>query len=101
VPNRMNPFMWLYRDRSSPSTLAPSSSRSDAKHAVPSRVVEVFRKEGFSVSTDYLAGFAFRYVASQRKRKLLFIYNFIDNVIFNLPVIKPFRPFLLTSGEKL
>ena len=41
------------------------------------------------------------YVASQRTRKLLFIYNFIDNVIFNLPVMKPFRPFLLTSGEKL
>jgi hypothetical protein len=31
---------------------------------------------------------------------LLPIYNFIDNVLFNLTILKPFRPFVLTSGEK-
>ena len=99
-PNRMNPFMWLYRDRSSPF-YSPIGVTENERPVLASRVVDVFRKEGFSVSTDYLAGLAFRDVASQRKRKLLVIYNFIDNVIFNLPVMKPFRPFLLTCGEKL
>jgi len=99
-PNRMNPFMWLYRDRSSPF-YSPIGVTENERPVLASRVVEVFRKEGFSVSTDYLAGLAFRYGASQRKRRLLFIYNFIDNVIFNLQVMRPFRPFLLTSGQKL
>ena len=99
-PNRMNPFMWLYRDRSSPF-YSPIGVTANERPVLASRVVEVFRKEGFSVSIDYLAGLAFRYAASRRKRKLLFIYNFIDNVFFNLPVMKPFRPFLLISGEKL
>ena len=31
---------------------------------------------------------------------LLPVYNFIDTVVFNLGVMKPFRPFVLTSGEK-
>ena len=99
-PNRMNPFMWLYRDRSSPF-YSPIGVTENERPVLASQVVDVFRKEGFRVSTDYLAGLAFRYVATQRHRKLLLIYNFIDNVIFNLPVMKPFRPFLLTSGEKL
>ena len=99
-PNRMNLFMWLYRDWSSPF-YSPIGVTANERPVLASEVVEVFRKEGFSVSTDYLAGLAFRYAASQGKRKLLFIYNFIDNVIFNLRVMKPFRPFLLTSGERL
>ena len=90
-PNRMNPFMWLYRDRSSPF-YSPIGVTENERPVLASRVVEVFRKEGFSVTTDYLAGFAFRNRASQRKHKLLFIYNFIDNAIFNLPVMKPSGP---------
>ena len=53
------------------------------------------------MQTDYLAGLAYRYVASRRTRVLLPIYNFIDNVVFNLAIMKPFRPFVLTSGENL
>jgi hypothetical protein len=53
------------------------------------------------VQTDYLAGLAYRYVASQRTRALLPAYNFIDNAVFNRAIMKPFRPFVLTSGEKL
>ena len=65
------------------------------------QVADIFREEGFSVQSDYLAGLAYRYVASRRTRVLLPIYNFIDNVLFNLTLLKPFRPFVLTSGEKL
>jgi len=49
---------------------------------------------------DYLAGLAYRYVASDKTRLLLPVYNFIDGTLFNLGLMKPFRPFVLTSGEK-
>jgi hypothetical protein len=32
---------------------------------------------------------------------LLPIYNFVDGAVFNLAIMQPFRPFVLTSGEKL
>jgi len=64
------------------------------------RVADIFRDEGFRVQTDYLAGLAYRYVASRRTRMLLPVYNFIDNVVFNLAVMRPLRPFVLTSGRK-
>ena len=99
-PNRINPFMWLYRDRSSPF-YSPVGVTENERPVLAWQVAEVFRNEGFRVQTDYLAGLAYRYVASERARTLLPVYNFIDNVVFNLPLVKPLRPFVLTSGEKL
>jgi dolichol-phosphate mannosyltransferase len=55
---------------------------------------------GFRVQTDYLAGLSYRYVASERTRIFLPIYNFIDNAVFRLPFMRLMRPFVLTSGEK-
>jgi len=98
-PNRANPFMWLYRDRASPF-YSPLGVTENERPILASRTAEVFHDAGFRVQTDYLAGLAYRYVASQRTRAMLPVYNFIDNVIFNLGVMKPFRPFVLTSGEK-
>jgi SAM-dependent methyltransferase len=98
-PNRMNPFMYLYRDRSSP--FYSSIGVTDNERPILARqVIGVFSEQGFKVQTDYLAGLAYRYVASKRTRLLLPIYNFIDNVVFDLPVMKPLRPFVLTSGVK-
>lgn len=99
-PNRMNPFMWLYRDRASPF-YSPVGVTENERPILAWRVAEVFRNEGFRVQTDYLAGLAYRYVASQKTRMLLPIYNAIDTAIFNLGIMKPLRPFVLTSGEKL
>ena len=99
-PNRMNPFMWLYRDRASPF-YSPVGVTENERPVLAKQVAEVFRNEGFRVQTDYLAGLAYRYVASQRTRALLPAYNFIDNAVFNRAIMKPFRPFVLTSGEKL
>src|SRR6185437_7391863 len=99
-PNRMNPFMWLYRDRASPF-YSPVGVTENERPVLARQVAQIFRDEGFRVQTDYLAGLAYRYVASRRTRVLLPIYNFIDNVVFNLAIMKPFRPFVLTSGEKL
>ena len=99
-PNRMNPFMWLYRDRASPF-YSPVGVTENERPMLARQVAQVFRDEGFRVQTDYLAGLAYRYVASRRTRVLLPIYNFIDNVVFDQAIMKPFRPFVLTSGEKL
>ncbi len=98
-PNRMNPFMWLYRDRSSPFYSSVGVTENE-RPILAWHVAKIFRNEGFSVELDFLAGLAYRYVASRRTRVLLPIYNFIDNFLFNLAILKPFRPFVLTSGEK-
>ena len=98
-PNRMNPFMWLYRDRSSPFYSSVGVTENE-RPILAWQVAEVFRKEGFRVQTDYLAGLAYRYVASQKARILLPVYNFIDNAAFSAAIMKSFRPFVLTAGEK-
>jgi ubiquinone/menaquinone biosynthesis C-methylase UbiE len=99
-PNRLNPIMWLYRDRSSPF-YSPIGVTENERPILAWRMAQMFRDQSFSVRIDYLAGLAYRYVASQRTRALLPIYNFIDEIIFNTAIVKPFRPFVLTSGEKL
>jgi SAM-dependent methyltransferase len=98
-PNRINPFMWLYRDRASPFYSSVGVTENE-RPVLAWQVADIFRGEGFRVQTDYLAGLAYRYVASRRTRMLLPIYNFIDNIVFNLAVLRPFRPFVLTSGKK-
>jgi SAM-dependent methyltransferase len=98
-PNRMNPFMWLYRDRTSPFYSSVGVTENE-RPVLAWRVADIFRNEGFRVSSDYLAGLAYRYVASGRARMLLPVYNSIDTAVFNLGFMSPFRPFVLTSGEK-
>ncbi len=98
-PNRVNPFMWLYRDRASPFYSSIGVTENE-RPVLAWHVAEVFRNEGFHVQTEYLAGLSYRYVASKRTRFLLPIYNFVDNIVFRLPFMKPMRPFVLTSGEK-
>ena len=99
-PNRMNPFMWLYRDRASPFYSSVGVTENE-RPILAWRIAKIFRDEGFRVQTTYLAGLAYRYVASQKTRTLLPIYNFIDNSVFNFAIMGPFRPFVLTSGERL
>jgi SAM-dependent methyltransferase len=98
-PNRMNPFMWLYRDRASPFYSSVGVTENE-RPVLAWQIAEVFRNEGFRVRSDYLAGLAYRYVASRRTRALLPAYNFIDNVVFKLSIMQRLRPFVLTSGEK-
>ncbi len=98
-PNRMNPIMWLYRDRSSPfysSVGVTENERPVLAHAVAA----VFRRAGFNVSSHYLSGLAYRYVASSRARRLLPIYNWIDATVFGLGIMERLRPFVLTTGQK-
>src|SRR6516165_3444223 len=95
-PNRMNPFMWLYRDHASPFYSSVGVTENE-RPILAWRVAQMFRDQNFCVRTDYLAGLAYRYVASRRTRALLPIYNFIDNTVFNIGIMRPFRPFVLIS----
>jgi ubiquinone/menaquinone biosynthesis C-methylase UbiE len=98
-PNRRNPFMWLYRDRASPF-YSPIGVTENERPVLTHEVAAVFERAGFAVSSHYLSGLAYRYVASPRTRLLLPIYNFIDAVVFGLPVMARLRPFVLTAGAK-
>lgn len=98
-PNRMNPFMYLYRDRSSPFYSSVGVTENE-RPVLAGETAEVFRKAGFTVGTDYLSNLRYRYVASAKVRWLLPIYNAIDGLLFGLPLTKRFRSFVLTYGEK-
>ncbi len=98
-PNRRNPFMWLYRDRSSPFYSSIGVTPNE-RPVLASDVAAVFERAGFEVSSHYLGGLAYRYVASARARILLPIYNRIDAAVFSLSLMERFRPFVLTAGVK-
>ena len=98
-PNRCNPFMWAYRDRSSP--FYSSAGVTENERPVLARQVRaVFREAGFAVATEYLSGLSYRYVASPRARRFLAVYNFIDAHFFKWDILRGLRSFVLTSGEK-
>jgi ubiquinone/menaquinone biosynthesis C-methylase UbiE len=98
-PNRRNPFMWLYRDHASPfySSLGVTANE---RPVLAGEIAAVFARAGFQVRSHYLAGLAYRYVASPRARRLLPIYNFIDEMVFGLGIMERLRPFVLTVGAK-
>lgn len=98
-PNRMNPFMWLYRDRSSPFYSSVGVTENE-RPVLANEIAAVFRRSGFEVGTQYLAKLRYRYVASGKVRWLLPIYNALDGILFSLPFTKPFSSFVLTFGEK-
>jgi ubiquinone/menaquinone biosynthesis C-methylase UbiE len=98
-PNRMNPFMWLYRDRTSPM-YSPLGVTENERPVLAREVAAVFERAGFDVSSNYLSGLTYRYVASSRMRLLLPIYNYIDAAVFGLRVMERLRPFVLTVGTK-
>jgi len=98
-PNRMNPFMWLYRDRSSPFYSSVGVTENE-RPVLAKQIAAAFRRSGFDVGTDYLSKLRYRYVASGKVRWLLPVYNMIDGIVFSLPLTRPFSAFVLTYGEK-
>src|SRR5260221_5648744 len=98
-PNRMNPFMWLYRYRASPFYSSVGVTENE-RPVLAREVAAVFDRAGFTVSSHYLSGLAYRYVASRRAQLALPLYNFIDRALFGLPVMERLRPFVLTAGAK-
>jgi ubiquinone/menaquinone biosynthesis C-methylase UbiE len=98
-PNRMNPFMYLYRDRSSPFYSSVGVTENE-RPVLAHQIAEVFRRAGFKVGTDYISDLSYRYLASSRLRWLLPAYNAVDRVVFAPNFMKPLRSFVLTYGEK-
>ena len=98
-PNRMNPFMYLYRDRSSPF-YSPVGVTENERPVLAREVAAVFRKCGFEVRTDYISNLSYRYLASSKLRWLLPAYNAVDRLVFAPSFMKSMRAFVLTYGEK-
>jgi ubiquinone/menaquinone biosynthesis C-methylase UbiE len=98
-PNRRNPFMWLYRDHASPLYSSIGVTENE-RPIIAEEVASVFERAGFVVGTDYLSKLRYRYVASQRARWLLPIYNGLDATLFSLPFLHRFSAFVLTFGAK-
>lgn len=98
-PNRMNPFMYLYRDRSSPFYSNVGVTENE-RPVLAHQIASVFSNAGFEVGTDYISDLSYRYVASSRLRWLLPAYNALDRALFAPNFMKPLRSFVLTYGEK-
>jgi SAM-dependent methyltransferase len=98
-PNRMNPFMWLYRDHASPF-YSPVGVTENERPVLARQVADVFRAAGFEVGTDYISGLSYRYIASSRTRVLLPAYNAIDGLMSKLRIIRKLHAFVLTYGAK-
>jgi SAM-dependent methyltransferase len=99
-PNRCNPFMWLYRDRCSPFYSSIGVTENE-RPVLAGQVRAMFKVAGFTVTTEYLSGLSYRYVASARARRFLNVYNFIDAHLFNFDILRTLRSFVITSGEKI
>jgi ubiquinone/menaquinone biosynthesis C-methylase UbiE len=98
-PNRMNPFMWLYRDHASPFYSSVGVTANE-RPVLARQVADVFRRVGFMVETEYLSDLRYRYVASARARALLPAYNALQAVLFAPDFMRALRPFVLTAGGK-
>lgn len=98
-PNRKNPFMYIYRDRSSPFYSSVGVTANE-RPIIASETASVFEAAGFRTSTDYLGGLSYRYIASPIMRIALPVYNMLDALLFRLPLTATHRPFVLTHGIK-
>jgi len=98
-PNRMNPFMYLYRDRSSPfySNVGVTANE---RPILASQVADIFRAAGFHPASDYIADLHYDFVASSRVRWALPIYNFLSSTLFRPRFMRRFSAFVVTSGRK-
>jgi SAM-dependent methyltransferase len=98
-PNRLNPFMYLYRDPSSPFYSSVGVTKNE-RPIIPWNAAAEFRRYGFSVSTEYLGALPYSYVASSTARYILPVYNVLDRLISWPDALKMIRPFVLTSGVR-
>jgi SAM-dependent methyltransferase len=98
-PNRLNPFMWLYRDRSSPFYSSVGVTANE-RPVLADELAAVFRGVGLNVSTDYMHGLHYRYLASATARRMLPVYHAMDQILFAPPFMRRFRPFVLTAGGR-
>jgi ubiquinone/menaquinone biosynthesis C-methylase UbiE len=98
-PNRMNPAMYLYRDRTSPLYSSVGVTENE-RPILAGEIAATFRNAGFIAGTEFQSGMKYRYIASGALRWLLPAYNFVDGIMFAPEFMKRFRSFVFTFGEK-
>jgi ubiquinone/menaquinone biosynthesis C-methylase UbiE len=98
-PNRMNPFMYLYRDRTSPFYSSVGVTQNE-RPVLAGEITKIFQSAGFRVGTEFISGMKYRYVASGAVRWLLPAYNIIDSFLFSPAFLRWFRAFVFSFGEK-
>jgi len=98
-PNRRNPLMWLYRDKSSPFYSSKGVTANE-RPVLASEVRHVFSNAGFQVSVRYLSGLHYQYISSSLMRIALPLYNFLDDWLFRPALLKSYRAFVFTGGIK-
>ncbi|MBI4323016.1 MAG: class I SAM-dependent methyltransferase [Candidatus Omnitrophica bacterium] len=97
-PNRRNPFMWLYRDPTSPF-YSQNGVTPNERPIIARQIAGVFAAAGFDVSTDYCMA-QYRSIASSSLRWALPVYNALDALLFSSHLVRPYRAFVLTRGIK-
>ena len=97
-PNRRSPFMWLYRDKSSPLYSSKGVTPNE-RPIVAAEVRDVFSAAGFNVSTEYIS-LHFRHIASPLLKWLLPLYNQSESLLFKPAPLSTSRGFVLTYGVK-
>ena len=98
-PNRKNPFMWLYRDRTSPF-YSSNGVTPNERPIIASEIAQTFRETGFEVAIHYLSGIGYRIIASRFLRVFLPLYNALDYFLFQPPFLRRFSSFIILSGVK-
>ncbi len=98
-PNRMNPAMYLYRDRSSP-LYSPVGVTENERPVIARHLADAFTAAGFDTGTEFHSGMKYRYLASGALRWLLPAYNLADSVLFAPAFMARWRSFVFTWGEK-
>jgi SAM-dependent methyltransferase len=98
-PNRMNPFMYLYRDRSSLFYSSVGVTENE-RPLLADEVAATFRGAGFRTGSEFLSGMKYRYIASGALRWLLPLYNLIDSFLFAPSFMRRYRAFVFSFGEK-
>ncbi|MGD9593101.1 MAG: methyltransferase domain-containing protein, partial [Candidatus Berkiella sp.] len=99
-PNRLNPFMYLYRDRSSPF-YSPKGVTPNERPVLAYELRKTFSSVGFEVTSQFVDGLTYRYVASDTAKGLLPIYNMFERFFFKPQWLSHFRSFVFTVGQKV
>ena len=98
-PNRRNPFMYLYRVKSSPFYSSKGVTENE-QPILAREVSSVFSNAGFAVDIHYISGIKYRFVASRFLKLMLPIYNLLNSILFLPKFMGSYRAFILTSGVK-
>lgn len=99
-PNRLNPFMYLYRDKSSPFYSNKGVTENE-RPVLPNALSECYQQVGFKNSgSAFVSGLSYRYIASKVMRQVLPVYNWLDHILFKPSFLKKYRVFVFSYGQK-